>query len=322
MDEYIDSKRISRGVSDRVSKSDKEIIWKIFVDYNNELKQLDKVDFDDYALICLDIIENNKFFEAPYTHLVIDEAQDMNKAQILVLSKLVPQDKKSITIIADSAQRIYKSGFTWSEVGINIQGGRTVDLHKNYRNTIQIIKAAVSLLEKDKDNSEYSKVETARKGERKPIVGLFQSWDGQVKYMVDRIKDIIKQGGLNSTVILHRNHEGLNNIKAVLDTMKIPSDNIRNSQFNLDSDAVKLCTMSSVKGLEFDNVFIIDLNDDIIPLPAGFVENGDEYHISTERRLLYTSMTRAKESLYLLSSGNPSRYLDEIDEEYIERIEI
>ena len=72
--------------------------------------------------------------------------------------------------------------------------------------------------------------------------------------------------------------------------------------------------------LEFENVFIIDLNDDVIPYPPGFNDEDDEFHISTERRLLYTSMTRAREKLYLISSGNLSRYIKEIDEKYLEII--
>lgn len=73
--------------------------------------------------------------------------------------------------------------------------------------------------------------------------------------------------------------------------------------------------MSSIKGLEFNNVFILGLNDKIIPSPAGFIGEDDEFHISTERRLLYTCMTRAINKLFLFSSdkNKPSRYLKEID---------
>ena len=68
--------------------------------------------------------------------------------------------------------------------------------------------------------------------------------------------------------------------------------------------------MSSVKGLEFNNVFILDLNDDIIPYPPGFIEADDEYHISTEHELLYTWYDKSKKYLFLFSSdsSNPSRY--------------
>ena len=72
--------------------------------------------------------------------------------------------------------------------------------------------------------------------------------------------------------------------------------------------------------LNFFNVFIIDLNDNVIPYPPGFNDAEDEFHISTERRLLYTSMTRARERLYLVSSGTPTRYLAEIDADLLERV--
>ena len=80
--------------------------------------------------------------------------------------------------------------------------------------------------------------------------------------------------------------------------------------------------MSSITGLEFNNVFILDLNDNVIPYPSGFIDDNDEFHISTERRLLYTCMTRARNKLFLFSSDkdNPSRYLNEIDSELLDDI--
>jgi superfamily I DNA/RNA helicase len=164
-DEYIDAQRTGRGTSDRVNKEDKEIIWNIYQEYEKKLKSLDKVDFDDYAIIALEIINNNPNFIQPYTHIIIDEAQDLNKAQILTISKLVSNETNSISIIADAAQRIFKSGFVWNEVGINVKGGRTIAFKKNYRNTIEIAKAAKSLLEKEDDNEDFTEIEySVRKG--------------------------------------------------------------------------------------------------------------------------------------------------------------
>lgn len=106
-----------------------------------------------------------------------------------------------------------------------------------------------------------------------------------------------------------------------MDSKGQSTDLIKSSQpVDYGSDSIKICTMSSVKGLEFDNVFIVDLNDDIIPYPPGFIESDDEFHISTERRLLYTCMTRAKNNLFLFSSGEPSRYLKEIEKALLDDI--
>ena len=141
--EYLEAKRIGRGISDRVTASDKETIWSIYTMYSEELKNRGKKDFDDYAIISLQKIENDSSWEPPFTHIIIDEAQDLNKAQILVISKLVSQETESISIIADAAQRIYISGFTWSEVGLNVRGGRTIEFKKNYRNSVHIARCSV-----------------------------------------------------------------------------------------------------------------------------------------------------------------------------------
>ena len=318
--EYLDAKRTGRGTNDRVTKTDKETIWEIFSDYNSQLKANDLVDFDDYALICLDIIKSNPDFEKPFTHIIVDEAQDLSKAQILVISQIVSEETRSISIIADAAQRIYKSGFTWSEVGLNVRG-RTIEFNTNYRNTIPIVKAAISLLSKEIENEDFTEVTQPRRGGEKPIVGYFSDWSEQGAYIIEQLKKLKSTGSLRSTVILHRSHSGLRNIKYFLDSNSFETQELlRNEDIDYESDSIKICTLSSVKGLEFDNVFIIDLNENVIPYPAGFIDTDDEFHISTERRLLYTSMTRARERLYLLSSGIPSRYLSEIDIDLLNKV--
>lgn len=317
-EEYIDAKRTGRGTTDRVSKNDKEVIWDIFLKYNSSLVASQQFDFDDYALLCLKMINANPNFEKPFTHIIIDEAQDLSKAQILVISKIVSDETRSISIIADAAQRIYKSGFTWSEVGLNVKGGRTIEFKKNYRNTAYIVKAAVSLLDKEHDKSEFTIVEAARKGEQKPVVGYFSNWNLQCEYLFEQLNDLKVNNNINSTVILHRNHSGIRDIKQFLESKNYSIQELKDTaDIDFESDSIKLCTMSSIKGLEFENVFIIDLNDNIIPYPSGFNDMNDEFHISTERRLLYTAMTRARERLYLISSGNPSRYLAEIEEDSV-----
>ena len=322
-DEYLEAARTGRGTSDRVTKLDKEIIWEVFEKYNQELKRQGKVDFDDYAILALNKIENNPNFIPPYSHIIIDEAQDLNKAQILTISKLVDEQTNSLSIIADAAQRIFKSGFIWSEVGINVRGGRTIEFKKNYRNSVHIARAALSLLEKEQDKSEFTTVETALKGGEKPKIGYFSNFIEQMKSIDEQLKSLKSIDKLQNTVILHRSTSGVNSIKTYLDGNGYSTELVKsNLPVNYGSDSIKICTMSSVKGLEFNNVFIVDLNDDIIPYPPGFIETDDEFHISTERRLLYTCMTRARNTLFLFSSDsqNPSRYLKEIDASLLENI--
>ena len=71
-----------------------------------------------------------------------------------------------------------------------------------------------------------------------------------------------------------------------------------------DGDYVTIATIHSVKGLEFRNVFLVGLEENIMPTPRALDENGS---LEEERRLMYVAITRAKEKLWLTRSR--SRYL-------------
>lgn len=62
-------------------------------------------------------------------------------------------------------------------------------------------------------------------------------------------------------------------------------------------NAVTLATLHSSKGLEFDTVFIVDVNEGIIPYKKAVLDKD----IEEERRLFFVGMTRARENLYICS---------------------
>lgn len=69
---------------------------------------------------------------------------------------------------------------------------------------------------------------------------------------------------------------------------------------NSSDDKIMLMTIHSAKGLEFDNVFIIGLEDGIFPGTRSFYNDDD---MEEERRLAYVAVTRAKKHLYITSAG-------------------
>lgn len=90
-------------------------------------------------------------------------------------------------------------------------------------------------------------------------------------------------------------------------------------------------TVHAVKGLEFDYVFVVGMEEGVFPHFNAIYE-GDRSAIEEERRLCYVAITRAKKDLYLLNAkrrmlfGNsqsnpPSRFIEEIDDDYIEKVE-
>lgn len=94
--------------------------------------------------------------------------------------------------------------------------------------------------------------------------------------------------------------------------------------YNEDDDSVVMMTIHSAKGLEFDNVFLIGMEEGIFPGNQSIY--GGEAEIEEERRLAYVSITRARKRLCITNAYSrmlygqtnrniPSRFLEEIPPE-------
>ena len=121
---------------------------------------------------------------------------------------------------------------------------------------------------------------------------------------------------------------GIASLEEFLNEVSLVSD--VNEQKNDNTPKVTLMTMHAVKGLEFSYVFVIGMEENIFPHVNSFEEVEG---IEEERRLCYVAITRAKKKLYILNAirrilygktsvNMPSRFLNEIDKEYIEMPEI
>lgn len=95
---------------------------------------------------------------------------------------------------------------------------------------------------------------------------------------------------------------------------------------NQDADTVSLMTIHSSKGLEFPQVFVVGLEENLFPSQMSLNSRAD---LEEERRLFYVASTRAESKLTFsyatsrfkfgtLISCEPSRFLDEIDVRYLE----
>ena len=115
---------------------------------------------------------------------------------------------------------------------------------------------------------------------------------------------------------------GLINLGDFLEEISLISDMSNHKE---DGDEVTLMTIHSAKGLEFDVVFLIGMEEGIFPHNMSLMEDG----LEEERRLCYVGITRARDILYLTNAKRrmlygkdtmnmPSRFIDEIDKRYLE----
>ena len=116
--------------------------------------------------------------------------------------------------------------------------------------------------------------------------------------------------------------EGLISLEDFLLEISLVSDV---EEYKDDDNRINLMTIHSVKGLEFDHVFIVGLEEGIFPHINSLMENSE---LEEERRLCYVAITRAKKDLHLVNTRcrtlfgkdqvNPtSRFLAEINQDLI-----
>ena len=142
------------------------------------------------------------------------------------------------------------------------------------------------------------------------------------------LEDEIRLENLNEFKGVTKSYEeeyGSATLEDFLDEISLVSDI---SEHQDGTNRVSLMTVHSVKGLEFDYVFIVGMEEGIFP-HYNAINDGSSSAIEEERRLCYVAITRAKKKLYILSAesrmlfGNtnrnkPSRFIDEIDEKYLD----
>ncbi len=124
----------------------------------------------------------------------------------------------------------------------------------------------------------------------------------------------------------YQKETGTVNLEDFLEDISIVADQ---SEHQTLDNAITLMTMHAAKGLEFKVVFLIGMEEGIMPHSMSLNE---ESNLEEERRLCYVGITRAKERLYITNAkrrmlfGNtnmnpPSRFIAEIDSNLIEKEE-
>ncbi|MBM7620046.1 superfamily I DNA/RNA helicase [Bacillus tianshenii] len=307
--DYMEASRTGRGGDVRVTKKDREVLFSIYEGYETAKKIDGKVDYDDYGLT---IYQNKAKLSDQYKFdcVMVDEAQDLQQIQLMLLRYIA---KERFVVAADKGQKIYKTSFSWKEIGINILGGRTKVLQNSFRSTRQIIQMAHSLQQHDSIINDEEYVQPVLPEYTGPMPDVFEC-GGKKEHdaaVIETIKKLQKDNPEKTIGILSKEWRSTKRFYYSLQAEGIPHEFIEKEKGNVHTPGVKLTTFHSAKGLEFDYVIIIDLIDELTDK-----EIQDDEYMEVERRLLYVSITRAKTYLQLYYYGKPSVLIGEIDEQF------
>lgn len=290
LDSYLTTRRDGRGSLPRMERPLREaLLTEVIQPYRNHKIANKLLDWNDLAVD----LARKKYKE--YDVVIVDEAQDFSANQIRAV-KMQLSVEHTATFVLDTTQRIYARGFTWQEVGILVRPENSHRLIRNYRNSQEIAKFAAGILtnlEVDDDGSspDFSKAE--RTGAVPQV--LLGKFSQQLSYSILFISKHIDLS-VDSVAFLHAKGGGwFKEIREKLLIAKLPFAEItRKAEWPAGDENIALSTMHSAKGLEFDHVFIIGLDQEVLD---GQIDDDDA--IANDRRLLAMGVGRARKTVFI-----------------------
>jgi hypothetical protein len=268
------------------------------------------LDLDDplfnERLQSLRITESDK-----YDAIYVDEAQDFRKEWIAFLyHRLLRGEPKerNLLVAADDAQRVYAGrDFSWASLDIPMVG-RSKILKTVYRNSARVWVFSAFLLQEKAAylREDPGRVHFSTKGGYDPQLIECDSLEAQIDKAVEITKVIIEDNFAARNVLILYRHKRIGGFSLVdrltsrLNQEGIPNDWIAEDAFakrtfDWDADTVKISTVHSAKGMDSPVVIVIGAEAFRPDLSDG------EYD---ETKLMYVALTRAREFLVTLYTGN------------------
>lgn len=190
------AKNSSEGISGIID----ELFQAIAVDYQNELRARNAVDFDDLLLLGEKLLrefpEERARWQETYRYVTVDEFQDTNSLQMDLLQNLVGRPY-NVCVVGDDDQSIY--GWRGAEVANILQFERffpdpvVVLLQDNYRSTQAVLEVANKLILQNVNRREKQLNATIPGGDLIQLVS-FGSDDEEAEWVADEIKRLRRLG--------------------------------------------------------------------------------------------------------------------------------
>jgi len=278
----------------------------------DKLKDLYHVDELPHKFLEFLTSEKGRQWVGKLRFLIIDEFQDINEIQYDIIRRL-HHPGAFLTIVGDDAQNIY----TWRGSCVDyildfhrkVRNVKDFQLSINYRSTEAIVAVANSIMRHIPTLPHKERMTATTNGGEKPEVRYFYRSADERHYIHHKIMELRAEDPTATIAILSKFNSVLYAYEETLIREQVPVKMMSSQQEQEDDNHVTLCTLHSAKGLEWDHVFLVRLNDDVFP------QKKDEESILQERRLFYVGVTRARKTLtlsYSKGEQNLSRFVREI----------
>ncbi len=255
----------------------------------------------------------------PFTHAVVDEAQDLGVSELRMMAAVVPMGADRLFFAGDLGQRIFQQPFSWRSLGVDVRG-RSTTLKVNYRTSRQIRTAADSLLPasvRDVDGMEE---------DRRGAISVFEGPSPQVvvapgqaeetQIVAAFLREAAADGaGLGQMGVFVRSRAELDRAREAVEAAGFAATELT-ERGAYQGERVAIGTMHLAKGLEFRIVAVMACDEDVLPLSErveAVVEESDLDDVyDTERHLLYVACTRARDRLLVTGVAPGSEFLADL----------
>lgn len=304
------------GRKNRLGAKQREELWAIFAEVRHQVRAKALLTSADLFTAVTHHFDARG--EKPYTHVVVDEAQDLGVAELRFLKAIVPSRPDALFFAGDIGQRIFQQPFSWKGLGIDVRG-RSFTLKVNYRTSHQIRRMADSLLPgnvRDVDGEEDERKGTVSVFDGvEPIVVIAPTPEAEIISAAAFLKGLIHTGVSPSEIgIFCRSNDEIVRAAKVAEAAGIATV----SALHTDpaNEAILIGTMHLAKGLEFRAVLVIACDEGVLPLGARIADVADEFEldevVATERQLLYVAATRARDHLFISAVAPGSEFLEDL----------
>ena len=291
-------------------------LLKLYDYYINYMKENNLIDFEDMINMCYEYLENNNV-KLKYEYVIIDEFQDISLNRYKLIELISKISGAKIIAVGDDWQAIFS--FAGSEVNLFHEFSKKATVLKitnTYRNSQELIDIAGCFVMKN--NNQIKKQLKSNKELKKAIniIGVYKKTRGLCK-IIDKL---VSEYGLNQKILLIGRYQF--DIDSYVDNKRITKESSKIIYSKYTDLNITFLTAHASKGLGYDNVIILNVNNDEYGFPSlkktdkikkKLIRTEEDYLYAEERRLFYVALTRTKNKVYLLyDMGKKSVFLKEL----------
>lgn len=313
-EEYAEVPRMGR--KNRLGARQRERLWQVF---DATRKALTERGLTTRAGIFAAVAETyGKRGDKPYSHVVVDEAQDLGVAELRFLAAIAPSKPDALFFAGDLGQRIFQQPFSWNGLGVDVRG-RSATLKVNYRTSHQIRRAADRLLPKklrDVDGLEDDRAGTVSVFDGPdPELFIAATEEAEIAGAAEFLRQALSDGIRTAEIgIFVRSPNELGRARTAAAAAGLDVRTFVDGKAG--EGAVLVGTMHLAKGLEFRVVAVMACDQGVLPLEERITDVADEFEldevVATERQLLYVAATRARDRLWLSGVEPVSEFLEDL----------